>query len=126
MKVEVKDLMNDNEMLSHIFLGCIPKDKLREIKNNFIGSIDWRKESVKLDVEMQIAGVDVNPKEFFDEWQKQMQKIIERRAKNLIKEKLSGKLLEMSCKLNAMSDIVENWEGEINWESKNPFLNETN
>ena len=33
MKIELKDLMSDSEMLSHIFLGCIPEDKLMKIKD---------------------------------------------------------------------------------------------
>jgi len=65
MKIEVKDLMSDNEMLSHIFLGCIPTEKLMKIKDQYIGTkgneIDWRKKSVTIPVEMKIGGVSVNP-----------------------------------------------------------------
>lgn len=62
MKIDVKELMDDNEMLSHIFLGCIPRDKLLLIKENYIEDIDWRKESVTIPVEMKIGNIDVNPK----------------------------------------------------------------
>ena len=47
MKIEVKTLMSENEMLSHLFLGCIPRDQLIIIKDKFIGDKDWQKESVK-------------------------------------------------------------------------------
>lgn len=72
MKIEIKELMNDNEMLSHIFLGCIPRENLIEIKDKFIGSKNWQKESVKIPVEMKIGGVPVNPKEFFNTWRDQL------------------------------------------------------
>ena len=75
MEIEVRELMSDNEMLSHIFLGCIPREKLIEIKKQFIGEKDWQKESVKIPVEMKIGNVSVNPKDFFDSWKNQMQRI---------------------------------------------------
>lgn len=68
MKIEVKTLMQDNEMLSHIFLGCIPHEQLKDIRDKFIGEADWQKESVKIPVELKIGGVAVNPKQFFDSW----------------------------------------------------------
>lgn len=76
MQIEIKDLMDDNEMLSHIFLGCIKRDDLSKIKEEYIGDTDWQKNSVKLPVEMKIGGIDVNPKEFFDSWKDQMQSMI--------------------------------------------------
>ena len=57
MKIEIRELMSDNEMLSHIFLRCIPIKELREIKNKYALGRDWRVESVKIPVEMKIGGV---------------------------------------------------------------------
>ena len=48
MKIEVKKLMQDNEMLSHIFLGCIPHEQLKEIREKFIGEIDNLLKEVKI------------------------------------------------------------------------------
>jgi hypothetical protein len=65
-------------MLSHVFLECIPKEKLIEIKEKYIGKEgeekDWQTESVKIPVELEIGGVPVNPKAFFDSWKDQMQR----------------------------------------------------
>lgn len=122
MKIEVRKLMDENEQLSHIFLGCIPREKLQEIKDKYIGDKDWRKESVKIPVEMKIGGVSVNPKEFFDSWKSQMCKIITRNAKELVSEKLaSTKLREIQDKIYEYEQIVKSWEDSINWEAKNPF-----
>lgn len=48
MKIELRQLMDENEMLSHIFLGCIQEEKLIEIKEKFVGKEgqekDWEKE----------------------------------------------------------------------------------
>jgi len=127
MKIEVRQLMDDKEMLSHIFLGCIPREKLIEIKEKFIGTEgqekDWQKESVKIPVEMKIGGVSVNPKEFFDNWKDQMQRIVLEKAQELVAEKLgSKKMREMQDKLYQYEQVLESWEKEINWEVKNPLI----
>lgn len=126
MKIEVKELMSDNEMLSHIFLGCIPREKLLKIKEQYIGETDWRKESVKIPVEMKIASTSVNPKQFFDSWKDQMQRMILDKAKELVAEKLgSEKMREMQSKLSEYEQVLESWESEINWEVKNPLIDST-
>ena len=123
MKVELRDLMDDNEMLSHIFLGCMKQEELREIRETYTKDIDWKKESVKLLVEMTIAGISVNPKEFFETWKDQMQQIIVREAKKLVSAKLgSAKMSEMMNKISEYEQILESWESEINWDVKNPLI----
>lgn len=126
MKIELRVLMDENEMLSHIFLGCIPRKKLEQIRDNYVGvdedAIDWQKESVKIPVEMKIAGVSVNPKEFFDSWKTQMQRLILEKAKELVSEKCGSiKIAEIQYKLSQYENIISCWEKDINWEVENPF-----
>ena len=131
MKIQIKDLMNDNEMLSHIFLGCFPREELMKIKDKYIGTkgneLDWKKESVTIPVEMKIGNVSVNPKEFFDTWKEQMEEMILEKAKELVAEKLgSEKMRDMQCKLYEYEQILDSWEKEINWEVKNPLIEDNN
>lgn len=126
MKIEVKKLMDENEMLSHIFLGCIPSEQLMKIKEKYVGpkgkEKDWQKESVKIPVEMKIGGVPVNPKEFFDSWKEQMQELILEKAQELVAAKLgSTKMREIQNKLYEFEQVLEAWEKEINWDVENPF-----
>jgi hypothetical protein len=127
MKIEVRELMDDEEMLSHIFLVCVPREKLIEIKEKYIGTdgneIDWQKESVKIPVEMKIGGVPVNPKEFFNSWKEQMQGMILEQAKELVAQKLGSKnMRDMQDKLVEYEQVLESWENDINWDVKNPFI----
>lgn len=127
MKIEVRELMDGNEMLSHIFLGCIPREKLMDIKEKHIGKkgkeIDWQKESVKIPVEMKIGGVSLNPKEFFNSWREQMNRMISEKAQELVSEKLgSQKMRDMQDKLYQYEQILNDWEKEINWDVKNPLV----
>jgi hypothetical protein len=129
MKIEVKDLMSDNEMLSNIFLGCIPREQLLKIKDQYIGTkgneIDWKKESVTIPVEMKIGNVSVNPKQFFDSWKDQMERMILDKAKELVAEKLgSQKMRDMQDKLYEYEQVLKSWENDINWEVKNPLIDD--
>jgi hypothetical protein len=131
MEIELRDLMSNSEMLSHVFLGCIPEDKLLKIRDNYVGTsdnkIDWRKESVKIPVEMKIGGVPLNPKKFFDSWRNQMQEMILNTAKELVAEKLgSTKMREMQDKLYEYEQVLTSWEKEINWDVPNPLLGDSN
>lgn len=125
MKIEVRELMDDNEMLSHVFLGCVPSDELIKIRDKYLNpTIDWRTESVKIPVDLKIGGVSVNPKAFFDNWKDQMQGIILREAKKLVSEKMgASRLRSIQSKLSEYEAILENWENDINWDVPNPFLN---
>jgi hypothetical protein len=123
MKIEVKQLMDDNEMLSHIFLGCIPADKLIAIRDKFVGEKDWRTESVKIPIELKIGGVAVNPKAFFDSWRDQMQDIIKTTAQKIVAEKLgSAKMQDMQEKLYEFEQVLKSWESDINWDMPNPLI----
>ena len=118
----MRELMSDKEMLSHIFLGCIPIDKLKEIKSNFVGEIDWQKESANIPVELKIGGVSVNPKQFFDSWKDQMQRMILEKAQELVAEKLgSQKMRDMQDRLYEYEQVLKSWENDINWEVENPI-----
>lgn len=123
MKIEVQQLVDENEALSHIFLGCIPPEKLEKIKEKYIGDKDWKKESIKIPVEMKIGGISVNPKKFFDSWRDQMGRMIADKAQEIASEKLgSSKMIDMQNTLNELEQVLKSWESEINWEVENPLI----
>lgn len=115
--------MDSNEMLSHIFLGCIPIEQLEQIRDTFVGEKDWNKESVKIPVEMTIGGVSVNPKKFFDTWRNQMEEMVLKEATKLVSEKLGSKKMgDMQDKLYEYEQVLKSWEDDINWDVKNPLI----
>lgn len=123
MKIEVKALMDENEMLSHIFLDCIPHEQLITIRDKFIGETDWLNESVKIPVELKIGNVSVNPKRFFDSWRNQMERMVLDKAHELVAEKLgSKKMRDMQDKLYEYEQVLKSWEDDINWEVENPLI----
>ena len=47
MKIEVRELMSESEMLSHVFLGCIKRDDLEKIRDKYIGKKIGKKNQLK-------------------------------------------------------------------------------
>lgn len=122
MDITVKTLMDENEMLSHIFLSCLTEEQLVNIQKTFIGKKDWNKENVNIPVEMKIGGYDVNPKEFFDSWKDQMSELILKQAKRLVANNLSDKVQEIQNRIFDCNEQLKLWEAEINWDVENPLL----
>lgn len=73
-------------------------------------------------MKMKIGGISVNPKEFFDAWKEQMSNIISEKAKQLVAEKGSEKMLAIQGILSDMEGVVSYWEKGINWEVENPLI----
>lgn len=115
MEIEIRDLMDSNELLSHLFLGCIPREQLIEIKEKYISDgKDWRKESATIPVVMTIGGVSVNPKQFFDTMKSQMVDMIEKKANEIVAQQyLIGKINDIHDKLNEYHDIISSWHLSI-------------
>jgi len=126
MKVQVRDLVDNKQMLSHIFFECLSKEELIKIKEKYIGpdetAKDWRSESVTIPVDLKIGGISVNPKAFFDQWQNQMEAMILKAAKELVAEQIgSNKLRALQSRFQQLELILESFEEDINWETINPF-----
>lgn len=119
MKFTIKQLVDDKEMLSHIFLECIPHEQLMQIKDR---AGDWEENKYAVEVKLNIGGFDVNPKKFFDKFYEQYKRICKEEADKMIKEKFSGKLSNFQDKFYEMEQVVKSWEEEINWEVKNPLI----
>lgn len=126
MEIEVKELMNDNNSLSHIFIGCMSREEITAVRDKFVGvkgnAKDWRIESVTIPVEMTIGGIPVNPKEFFKSWENQMNRMISAKATHLLSEKVgSQKMQELTSRMQDLENILKEFESEITWEVENPF-----
>ena len=119
--IELRELMDRNEMLSHIFLGCMDEELLEVVKEKYVGEKNWAEESVKIPVEMKIGGIPVNLKKFFIKWERYMKIMILEAAKELVRKKLGDRVAGIIEKLNRAEEVLEDWVGEINWDVPNPL-----
>jgi len=128
MKIEVREILRGNDVLSRLFYSCLTIDQMQMIRNENWKDKDWKTESCTIPVEMKIAGVDINPKAFFDNWNSQMNRLIADKASQLVKENyeekihISKTLSEMQNKISDYQQIVDSWESEINWTVPNPMI----
>lgn len=119
MKYTIKQLTDDKEILSHLFLNCVPRNILEEIAEK---AGNWEENKYSIDVEVKIDGNKINPKAFFDEFYNQYENMLKKEAQKMITEQLTNKFIEIQNKLQDFSEITESWTQEINWQIANPFI----
>lgn len=120
MKYTIKELLDNNEIMSHMFLGgSVPYEKLMEIKDKRGDDPD---QLFEVEIEMIVDGLSIDPREFFKIFIDQYDSQVEEVARRLLSEKLSGAMSSMANKLNDMEQVVSDWESEINWEVENPLI----
>jgi hypothetical protein len=127
-----KDLLtSDNTMLSHLFLDCMASDNdfLNKMGKDFKSKSEEEREKVEVEIELIINGVSVNPKNFLDHldthidtYLKSFDKMIAKKATQLVEKKLSSKAWELMDKLNDFVEILDSWEKDINWDIENPLV----
>jgi len=116
-----KVLLNDNNILSHVFLNCLPSGLAEKIaaENETMEKEDIEKREIE--IELKIAGESVDPGKFFKRLENQYDELLKEAATHILKEQTSEKFQEISYKLNEFEEIINSWAEEINWDVKNPF-----
>lgn len=113
-----KDLLDHNNILSHLFLSSLPKEMVSEIaaQRNVMSSEQLAAQEI--DIEVLINGVSVNPKAFFDKFSEQYEDMLKRHMMELWDNNKSN----VFSKLDEISEVLDAWSKDINWDVKNPFL----
>lgn len=115
-----KELLDDNNILSHVFFNCA-EEFIEKIASKNEGKTDEKIKNRKIDIELKIDGNKCDPSKFFNMLYEQYCFHIEREAKKIVKEKISDKFNEISNKLDEYRQITEEWSDDINWDVKNPL-----
>ena len=120
-----KELLKQENILSHVFLNCA-QDFIDEIaKKNEGKSKEWV-EKRKIDIELKIDGHVCNPKDFFDVLYEQYTDAVKKKATEIVKEQTTETFRELSYKLQNLEEIVDSWAEDINWDVENPFNKKEN
>jgi hypothetical protein len=62
----MKDLLDHNNVLSHLFLNCLTKEQLETLASGNNGKTAEEVDARTVEIELTINGISVNPKKFFD------------------------------------------------------------
>ncbi len=119
-----KEVLKDDNILSHVFLNCLPADLCTKIADENKGKTREEIESRDVDIELLINGHSVDPKKFFDLFHEQFDDMVKRCATKIVQEQVSDKFAEISNKLDEYKNITEYWAKDINWEVNNQFQKE--
>lgn len=111
-------LLNDNEILSHVFLNCIGGYAEK------IAGKTRKTQRKQINIELKIDGYDCNPKEFFELLYEQYTDQVKNEATEIVKQQTSEKLYEIEGKITEFNEILTDWANDINWEVDNKLIKE--
>ena len=119
MKYTIKELIDDDSIMSHVFLNCLGSSEIAAIAKR-VG--DWEKKPETVSIELIIDGHSVNPKPFFNLFYEQWGDMVKAAATKMVKEQTSSKLNDMISSIQTMEEVLDYWGTEINWHLPNPYI----
>jgi ribosomal protein L33 len=118
----VAELVDHKELVSHMFLTCVPKEKLEAIAKR-VG--DWEKNKTSIKIDVIVDGEPIDTREFFNLFHEQAEKLVRTEAKELLAEQCSDMLDHFQSRMQALGEIMVDLEKNFNWDiRKNPFEKE--
>lgn len=116
-----KELLNENEIMSHVFLNCVD-ESIQEIADKNEGLTTEEIENRDVEIELKIDGKECDPRKFFSLFWEQYESQIRREATKIVKEQTSEKFQEIQSKLQDFEQICDEWANDINWQTPNKFV----
>ena len=116
------ELLDENNILSHVFLNTLSKMGLEKIAKENEGKEEKEIKSRKIEIELKINGESCDPKKFFEILYSQYSEKVRETATEIVKEQTSERLRNFSDKINEFEMIMNSWTNDINWNIDNPFL----
>lgn len=114
----MEDLLDHNNVLSHLFLNSLTSEQVEIIASGNEGKTAEEVDARTVEIELTINGMSVNPKKFFDIFSDQYEDMVKKAAKKLMEEKFR----DFSEKMDRMQEVMDAWAEEINWDVPNPFV----
>ena len=112
MKYKVKDLLNKNNMVGHLFLDCIDSDTVTEI----IKQDGYDYNTTEIDIKLLVNDKELNIQNFLEHLEDEYFKQIKKCADSLVKKMLSNKADEISGMLTELKNKLEHIENNIEWD----------
>jgi len=114
------ELLNEDNILSHVFLNCIPKElskKISDDSDKLLETLDKEtfRKNREIDLTLTIEGIEVDCKKFFTILWEQYEELIKKEATKIIEEQTSNTLYEFNNKLNELTNKIKNITENIKW-----------
>ena len=115
----IKALVDNRNIVSHLFLDCIDKEMADEI----INAEDYDINTTEVDIRLVVNGKEINISNFLNHLEEDYFKLVKRSATNLVRESLSNRVDEISGMLDSLKNKLINIEDNIKW-NENLIKNE--
>lgn len=120
MKLKHTEMLDNNDIMSHLFLETLAQHKQlmhRLVAENNSMTKEERAERT-YSIELIIEGESVDPRKFFEGFNRQYEDMVKKAALDLFNEKMRG----FMDKVDSVNTILESWAEEVNWDIENPFV----
>ena len=114
MKYKIKDLLDNRNMVSHLFLDCIDKEMAEKITS----CEDYDINTTEVDIKLLINGKEISISNFLNHLEEDYFKMVKRSADNLVRESLSNRVDEISGMLDTLKHKLISIEDNIEWNEK--------
>jgi len=109
-KISLSHLLNTKEILHHVYFESVSVDDINKLR------LPDKTFPDELDMVLTINGIEVNVEKFFNTIWEQYSELIEKEAKNIVKNQSSEVLEEMICKISHAKEALEDAIENINWD----------
>lgn len=125
-----KELLSENNILSHIFLNCVEKGKLESFADDTKKAMDadpnltsdYIEENRVVEMKLFVEGEEVDLRKFFEMLWDEYEYMVKSQATEIVKEQTSDKLNDISSQIMHLQDCANDLSEHINWEVENPFV----
>ena len=114
MMYKIKDLLDNKNIASHLFLDCIDKEMAQKITS----AEDYDVNTTEVDIRLVVNGREINIANFLAHLEEDYFKLVKRTADNLVRESLSNRVDEISYMLDSLKDKLVHIENNIEWDEK--------
>ena len=114
MMYKIKDLLDNKNIASHLFLDCIDKELAQEITS----AENYDINTTEVDIRLSVNGREINISNFLAHLEEDYFKLVKRNADSLVRKTLSDRVDEISSMLYSLKDKLVHIENNIEWNEK--------
>lgn len=114
MKYKVKELLDNKNLISHLFLDCIDF----ETADSIIETKDYNVESTEVDIKLLVNDRELNIDRFLQHLNDDYFNMVKKSADSLVKKQLSNRAYEIGEMLSELETKLKHIESDIEWDEK--------
>ena len=114
MKYKVKELLDNKNLISHLFLDCIDSETVDSI----IKTKDYNVESTEIDIKLLVNDRELNIDGFLQHLNNEYFNMVKKSADSLVKKQLSNRVYEIGEVLTELETKLKHIESNIEWDEK--------